>query len=92
MKKLYLALIPFFLLFCFDSASGKGRIYGGYPINITDAPYMVHVVIARSQNPDGTTNVYECGGTILKKNIILTAGHCKKVMIKGVHERLYQSI
>lgn len=53
------------------------RIYGGYPIDITDANYMASIIILIQQFSNGTTKVHECGGSILRRNLILTAAHCK---------------
>lgn len=53
------------------------RIYGGYPINITDAPYMVHITLFSEVFANGSAIGNSCGGTILRKNLILTAGHCE---------------
>ena len=39
------------------------RITGGYPINITDAPWQVYLSVG-------------CGGSIIAPNVILTARHC----------------
>jgi secreted trypsin-like serine protease len=77
MKSEYFALSSILLLFAIDSVASEGRIYGGYPINITDAPYMVHINVILERFSDGTATTYACGGTILMRNLILTAGHCK---------------
>jgi secreted trypsin-like serine protease len=44
---------------------------GGDEIDITEAPYMVHIVYFKD------TGAIYCGGSILRKNLILTAGHCE---------------
>lgn len=65
------------LVFAVDSVFGSGRIYGGYLIDIAQAPYMVHINVILERFPDGTAQTYACGGTILMKNLVLTAGHFK---------------
>ncbi|XP_037030355.1 trypsin-like [Bradysia coprophila] len=52
------------------------RIYGGYRVDITEAPYMVSIIILIETYNNGTSKVHECGGSILKQNLILTAAHC----------------
>lgn len=58
------------------------KIYGGYPIEISQAPYMVHITYAYEVFSNGTAKTYNCGGTILRKNLILTAGHCEYPVLK----------
>lgn len=53
------------------------RIYGGYRIDIKDAPYMASITILIEQFHNGTSKVLECGGSILRPNLILTAAHCE---------------
>lgn len=66
------------LTLMFESAFSEGRIYGGYQINITKAPYMAHVITARNEViPGQSLEVENCGGSILRRNLILTAGHCE---------------
>lgn len=62
-----------------SSAVADPRIYGGYPIDITDAPYMAHFSFSERDYDNGipTTNTYLCGGTIVSKRFIMTAGHCE---------------
>lgn len=54
----------------------NSRIYRGYAINITDAPWMAYVRYM-TYNEYGTRVDYFCGGTIVNEMYILTAGHCK---------------
>lgn len=67
-----------------DVSADNSRIYGGYPINITDAPYMVHVVYANTIFANGSALTNTCGGSILRKNLILTAGHCEHIFFRNL--------
>jgi secreted trypsin-like serine protease len=63
-----------FCLFLISSCHGaiNSRIKSGYPIDIEQAPYIVHVQYLTS-----TPGIYEmCGGSILNSRYIMTAGHC----------------
>lgn len=66
------------------SVNSDQRIYGGYKIDVTQAPYMVGIVIDIKQYSNGLSKVHECGGTILRTNLILTAAHCemKRIITK----------
>lgn len=57
----------------------ESRIYGGYPVDITDAPYMAHILMSENDHNNGMalSNSHECGGTIMTRRFILTAGHCE---------------
>lgn len=65
--------------FLFDWADSDGRIYGGYPVDIKKAPWMVHIATFFDKLPDGTVLYMFCSGTILRRNLILTAAHCELV-------------
>lgn len=45
------------------------RILGGFPLNITDAPYQASLQFK---------GAHECGATIISNRVILTAAHCKE--------------
>lgn len=73
-----------FVVFCLISlipfVYSDHRIYGGYPIDISDAPYMVYVTYHEYSNATyGLDSL--CGGTIISRQYILTAGHCEFVAI-----------
>ncbi|XP_055907479.1 trypsin-1-like [Eupeodes corollae] len=44
-----------------------GRIVGGHQIDIADAPHQISLQ---------RYNSHSCGGSLIKKNIVLTAAHC----------------
>lgn len=55
----------------------QGRIYGGYQQDITKAPFMAQVMVVHEKPVPGVPLESEqCGGSILKTNLIITAGHC----------------
>lgn len=72
------SILIFIFYQIFDFVHGGGRIYGGYPIDITQAPYMAQVQYLVQYLADGRVLLSDCGGSILRKNLILTAAHCKK--------------
>jgi secreted trypsin-like serine protease len=53
----------------------EGRIVGGAAIDIRQAPYQV-VLMASGR--------HICGGSIIARNFILTAAHCKRNLIKSI--------
>lgn len=59
------------ILFLVDSTTAGGRILNGYPIDIEQAPYTahIHIIIGGGYG--------SCGGSIISRSFILTAGHCK---------------
>jgi trypsin len=58
-----------FLLFfgLFICSSSANKIVGGYDAKENSAPYQVSIQFANKHN---------CGGVIIEKRFILTAGHC----------------
>jgi secreted trypsin-like serine protease len=65
-----------FLIFIFIRDIEASRKVSGTAISITDAPYMVHVTYKAFRNETFGED-YSCGGTIISRQYILTAGHCK---------------
>ncbi|KAG4078519.1 hypothetical protein HA402_009231 [Bradysia odoriphaga] len=51
--------------------SQESRIYDGYAIDISEAPYMAQVYFV-----DEKSFEHRCGGAILREDIVITAGHC----------------
>ncbi|XP_037029861.1 trypsin 3A1-like [Bradysia coprophila] len=70
-------------IFLFDWADSEGRIYGGYQVDITKAPWMVYIGIF-FKKPSNSKALYTfCSGSILRPNLILTAAHCNKNETSG---------
>ncbi len=65
MKKLFSLLLM--LSIVFEGLYAQTRVTGGFPINITAAPWQVILKVG---------NTYACGGSIIAPNFILTAKHC----------------
>lgn len=73
--KLFLLTILLIVLLNGLVESGP-RIYGGYRIDITEQPCVVSIVILIEMFSNGTSLVHQCTGSILRRNLILTAAHC----------------
>lgn len=56
---------------------GDARIFGGFKIDISSAPYMAGIYVVTKKFSNGTTSGITCGGSILRMNLILTAAHCE---------------
>jgi secreted trypsin-like serine protease len=67
----------FLLVFIFIRDLEASRKVSGTAINIKDAPYMAHVTYKAFRNETFGED-YNCGGTIISRQYILTAGHCKQ--------------
>ncbi|XP_077492638.1 trypsin alpha-like isoform X2 [Amblyomma americanum] len=52
----------------------RRRIAGGTPITKLDAPWIVFVQAIHAQGTQGS--VITCGGSIITRNVVLTAAHC----------------
>lgn len=64
-----LCIVILLLIFDFTTAQ-QGRIYDGYPIDISEAPHAAQVTYTRKHHSI-------CVGGILSPYLILTAAHCK---------------
>ena len=49
------------------------KIIGGEKASIKEFPWLV--MIGPVQN-DGTVEIYNCGGSLITKSMVLTAAHC----------------
>jgi secreted trypsin-like serine protease len=68
MNLLVICLVaPLAIFTDFSSAQLSRRIVGGYKINIKDAPYQVALI--KSEN-------FDCGGSLLSQEFVLSAAHC----------------
>ncbi|KAJ6605104.1 Trypsin-1 [Pseudolycoriella hygida] len=65
--KLKLIGLVVFSTILLNSSLAQERIYGGEPIDITDAPYMVHLYHRHSADPDDH-KISLCGGVTDKNN------------------------
>mmetsp|Transcript_7270 Transcript_7270/g.11044 ORF Transcript_7270/g.11044 Transcript_7270/m.11044 type:complete len:548 (-) Transcript_7270:160-1803(-) len=52
----------------------QSRIIGGFEVNNHEYPYYAYVKIF--SNPGGQLAQTLCGGTLIAKNVVLTAAHC----------------
>lgn len=52
-------------------SSGSSRIVGGEPASMGQFPHQVALFLL-----DPMGNTYLCGGSIIDKNWVITAGHC----------------
>ena len=66
MKRLSLFILMLIIV-CNGLLQAQQKVTGGFPLNITDAPWQVLLKIG---------NDYACGGSIIAPNFILTAKHC----------------
>ncbi|KAL1442243.1 hypothetical protein MTO96_007863 [Rhipicephalus appendiculatus] len=48
-----------------------GRVYNGKPIGRESVPWIVHLEIHY-----GSLGTYFCGGSVITRNVIMSAGHC----------------
>lgn len=77
-ENMKLLILTFFLTLIVDyTNSSFARIAGGHRVTIEEAPYFAHVT---HNNTNGGNSV--CSGSILAKNFILTAAHCKYLSIE----------
>lgn len=78
----------------FGEQDGQGRIYGGYQIDIQKAPYMAQLYAIKGEYvPGQPTETGQCGGSIMKSNLILTAGHCQLLLfLTEIHFNLFAFI
>jgi secreted trypsin-like serine protease len=66
MSKLTLALATLVLTqVCF-------AVYNGVPVQAGQYPYLVYIMV----NPNDPSSTYACGGGLLSKRYVVSAGHC----------------
>ncbi|XP_046978729.1 trypsin-7-like [Vanessa cardui] len=53
-----------------SSRSDGGKIVGGYETTIENFPYQAQLLLEKGED------YYQCGGSIINENTILTAAHC----------------
>ncbi|XP_037042050.1 trypsin beta-like [Bradysia coprophila] len=75
----------------FGDGGGGARVYRGYPKDISDAPWMVYVRYM-TYTSYGVRIDYLCGGTIVNKMYILTAGHCVTDKVQGAYKKRKASL
>lgn len=72
-----LLILTFFLTLVVDYTISVARVAGGHRVTIEEAPYFAQVT---HNNANGGNDI--CSGSILTKNFILTAAHCKYLSIE----------
>jgi secreted trypsin-like serine protease len=70
LNHLILASLLALLLSCLASSDHQ-RVIGGQPVQLGDYGYLVYIVA-----DNGLPNTFACGGGILNKRYVITAGHC----------------
>lgn len=52
------------------------RVVGGIDANVTNYPFFVFLSISRPDAATGGTRRVACGGTLIHKDVVLSAAHC----------------
>ncbi|XP_034490877.1 trypsin zeta isoform X2 [Drosophila innubila] len=77
-KILSLLGLPLFLQLVSSASTPdkiEPKVVGGYPINISNAPYQVSVrLTARERRYYGSGHI--CGGVVISQRLVATAAHC----------------
>lgn len=71
MTRVFKCFIVVLALVASSRAELELKVFNGYPIEITEAPFMAKVEV------DLTIGTSYCGGSIITEDFILTAAHCE---------------
>lgn len=67
-----------FILILKSALGRQGRIYGGKQIDIKDVPYMAELFVSDDPiEPGKPLNGEGCGASIIRTNLLISAGHCE---------------